>query len=92
MEIDQATAAKFDAVLAKVKEPQSSLSVGELGLVKKFSYHPKDTTILVHLDFGPQIMTCPACTAVDGFILTTIHRDLKAALETEFPGWTILFP
>jgi hypothetical protein len=39
MELDHATAAKFDKVLDSVKEPQSELSIGELGLVKKFSYH-----------------------------------------------------
>jgi hypothetical protein len=91
MELDHATTAKFDAVLARVKEPQSELSLGELGLVKKFSYHEPEKTIVVHLDFGPQIMDCPACTAVDGLILTTIQRDLRAALEEEFPGWAIQF-
>jgi hypothetical protein len=91
MELDHATTAKFDAVLERVKEPQSELSLGELGLVKKFSYHAPERTIVVHLDFGPQIMDCPACSAVDGFILTTIQRDLTTALEEEFPGWTIQF-
>ncbi len=92
MELDHATKAKFDAVLARVKEPQSELSLAELGLVKKFSYHEAEKTIAVHLDFGPQIMECPACTAVDGFILSTVQRDLKGALEEEFPGWAIIFP
>jgi hypothetical protein len=37
-------------------------------------------------------MECPACSAVNGFILSTIQRDLTTALEEEFPGWTIVFP
>jgi metal-sulfur cluster biosynthetic enzyme len=92
MELDHATAAKFDKVLDSVKEPQSELSIGELGLVKKFSYHAAEKTIAVHLDFEPQGMECPACSAVNGFILSTIQRDLTTALEEEFPGWTIVFP
>jgi hypothetical protein len=30
-----------------------------------------------------------ACAAVNGFVSERLERDLKAALQEEFPGWTI---
>lgn len=91
MELDASVKAKFDAVLAEVKEPQSELSLSELGIVKKFSYHAPEKTIVVHMNFGTPSYECPACYAVNEFVISGIERDLKASLENQFPGWTIRF-
>ncbi|MBN2873869.1 MAG: hypothetical protein JXM71_02145 [Spirochaetales bacterium] len=89
MELDQSVRVKFDAVINSVKEPQSELSLAELGLVTKISYYAADKTIIVFLATDAPGRECPACSAINGFVVNTIERDLKAALEKEFPGWTI---
>jgi len=88
-ELDLAVRDKFDAVLEKLKEPQSELSFAELGLVKKISYHEKERTIVAHMDILSPRLECMACAAVNGFVSERLERDLKAALQAEFPGWTI---
>ena len=89
MELDQSVKIKFDAVLDRVKEGQSELSLAELGLVKKISYHAPEKTIVAYLNVPDRRLECMGCVAVNGFVVQNIERDLKAALETEFPGWTI---
>ena len=89
MELDRVTTDKFDKVLNEVIDPQSELSLAELGLVKKFSYHAPEKTIVVHLDVQQPVAECLACTTVDGFILAKISQAIIQAMETEFPGWTI---
>jgi len=90
-ELSIETRDKFDRVLSGVIEPQSELSIGELGLVKKFSYHENEKTVVVHLDVKKQDYQCPACFAVDQFVIERLERDIRAALEKEFPLWTITF-
>lgn len=89
MELDAEVRHKFDDVLARVKEPQSELSLAELNLVGKLSYFEADKTIIAYLNIKEQRLECYACAAVDGFMIETISRDLSAALLEEFPGWTI---
>ena len=88
-ELSIETRDKFDRVLSGVIEPQSELSIGELGLVKKFSYHENEKTVVVHLDVKKQDYQCPACFAVDQFVIERLERDIRAALEKEFPLSTI---
>ena len=91
MELDTSIKAKFDAVLASVKEPQSELSLAELGIVKKFSYHAPEETIVAHLNFKTPSYECPACFAANEFVINGIERNLRTALEMQFPGWKIRF-
>jgi len=91
MELDSSIKAKFDAVLAEVKEPQSELTLAELGIVKKFSYHAPERTIVVHLHFKTPSYECPACFAANEFVINGIERNLKTALEAQFDGWEIRF-
>jgi metal-sulfur cluster biosynthetic enzyme len=90
-ELDVETRKKFDRVLSGVIESQSELSIGELGLVKKFSYHETEKTIVVHLDVQKQDYQCPACFAVDQFVIDRLENNIRAALEKEFPLWKIEF-
>ncbi len=89
MELDRGITNKFDAVLQRVKDTQSELSLAELGLVKKFSYHEAEKTIVVHLDVQENRVECLGCAAVNGFVVESISRDIIEAMESEFPGWTI---
>ncbi len=89
MELDPATRAKFDAVLARVKDPVSELALSELNLVSKIRYSAKEKALVVHLDAAPRAHECPACSAMNGQIIVTIERTLREELQKEFPGFTV---
>ncbi|MBU0928579.1 MAG: hypothetical protein KKA67_12575 [Spirochaetes bacterium] len=81
---------KFDAALELVKEPQSELSLAELGLVSRISYFEKDKAIIAYMNFAPPSPSeCPACFAIDDLLKQSIARDLRDALLAEFPGWDV---
>lgn len=83
---------KFDAVLDGVIEPQSELSVAELGLVKKMTYYKDDRAIVVYMNYpAPDAGTCPACSVATDMMKSTIECDLRAALLRAFPGWAVDF-
>lgn len=91
MELDPATRAKFDAVLARVKDPVSELSLSELNLVSKIRYSEKSKALAVRLAGSARGHECPACAAMNGHILATIERLLSEELLKEFPGFTVEF-
>ncbi len=92
MELDLSVSRKFDAILDRVKETQSELSLAELGLVKKLSYFEKETTIIAYLNFAaPNPSTCPACFIAGDMMKDSIERELRAAILEDFPGWTVKF-
>ncbi|HPE89704.1 MAG TPA: hypothetical protein P5298_01325 [Spirochaetia bacterium] len=92
MDLPMDVQATFDDVLDAVIEPQSELSVAELGLVKKITYYKADTTLVVYMNYAkPTVADCPACSVATDMMKSTIERDLKAALLEAFPGWTVRF-
>ncbi|OHD80803.1 MAG: hypothetical protein A3J97_16805 [Spirochaetes bacterium RIFOXYC1_FULL_54_7] len=92
MELDRSISAKFDAILANVKEPQSELSLADLGLVSKLTYYAADKTIVAHMNFAPAAgAECPACSLINDMMKSSIERDLKLAILAEFPGWIVDF-
>ena len=90
-ELDAATRGKLDTVLSRVREPQSELSLAELGLVKKFTYSAAERTIVVRLEVGEDPYACPACAVGTGLVRQGIERALRAELEREFPGFSVEF-
>lgn len=91
MELDPATRAKLDAVLARVKDPVSELSLSELNLVSKIRYAEKSKVLAVKLAGSARGHECPACAAMNGHILVTIERLLNEELLKEFPGFSVEF-
>ncbi len=92
MELQMDVREKFDAILARVKEPQSELSLAELGLVKKMTYYKADKTIVVYMNFAAQSpVSCPACFITTDMMKDSVERDLKEAILEDFPGWTVSF-
>jgi len=89
MDLDRSVTEKFDQVLDEVVDPQSELTLSQLGLVKKFSYHEPEKTIVVHLNLKDATYECMACAAVDGFVIEKLSREIRTAMEAKFPGWTI---
>ena len=74
---------KIDSVLEKVREPESGLSVGELGLVRKFRYNAAKRTLYV---FRNQILPSKGCcTIISNMLLETTQKDLLEELQAAFP-------
>jgi metal-sulfur cluster biosynthetic enzyme len=76
---------KIDAVLERVKEPETFRSVLELGLVKKLTYGAAEKKLLVILDIAEPKLSCFVCGVVTATILNSLVRDLTAEFEKEFP-------
>ena len=83
-------ARKIDAVLERVKEPESNLSVAELGLVKRVRYN-KD-----HKKF--YVFTNPiksdhhyCCTILQGLLVSGTLDRLSEEFHKEFPDLSIEF-
>ncbi|MCX7634969.1 MAG: hypothetical protein N2Z74_04410 [Syntrophales bacterium] len=83
--------AKLDAVLQRVKDPESGLSIGALGLVKRFRYDEAQGKIYVFLDTYRHLPKCVTCAAIAQTVIAGIVRDLKAEMAVEFPDLTTEF-
>ncbi|GEM_PF-836182 len=77
---------KLEAVLERVKDPESGLSCSRLGLVKKFRYSREHNLLYVFTDFFSHRPACFTCIGITMAIESTIMRDLRKQLELEFPG------
>ncbi len=89
--LDEATRGKIDAVLERVKEPQSMLSVRDLNLVSRLTYSEKERTLVVVMNIGTPRFQCPACSAINGVVKAGVERMLDEEFRKEFPGFTIRF-
>lgn len=78
---------KLDTVLDRVKEPESGLSVSQLGLVERFRFIEKDRRLIV---FKSRIRSSKGCcTVVANMLLHSTLKSLTQELETEFPDLRI---
>jgi metal-sulfur cluster biosynthetic enzyme len=87
--MNQSIQDRIDAALAAVKEPQSLMSPVDLGLIEKLSYSESDKKLICLLAVGSPRFQCPACSAINGVIKESLHRDIDKALSDAFPGWEI---
>jgi len=82
---------KIDALLERVKDPESGLSISRLGLVKRIRYSEGEKKLFVFTDFYPHLPKCITCAAIAKMIVSTIIRDLTVELQCEFPDLTVEF-
>lgn len=80
---------KIDRVLERVKDPESGLSIAQLGLVKRFRYREGEKKLFVFTEVYPHLPKCITCAAIAKTIVSTIFRDLTTELQREFPGLTV---
>jgi metal-sulfur cluster biosynthetic enzyme len=83
--------AKIDAVLDRVKDPESNLPVAQLGVVKRVRYNEELKTLYVFTDFYSHMPKCVTCAAIASAMASTIIRDMKAEFKAEFPDLSIEF-
>lgn len=88
-QITQEMADKFEAILRRVKEPETELSVSELNLVKRISYSETEKKFLIVMDIANPKFPCLTCGVVTEQIRRTIERCLREEFMKEFPGYVI---
>ncbi|NPU86486.1 MAG: DUF59 domain-containing protein [Syntrophaceae bacterium] len=80
---------KVDAVLDRVRDPESGLPVSDLGIVKRVRLSEQEKTLYVFLDTYGHLPRCVTCAAIAQTVLAGIARDLQAAFGEAFPGMEI---
>ncbi len=82
---------KIEAVLERVKDPESGLPVASLGFIKRFRYNEQEGKMYVFADMYGHLPKCVTCAAIAGTVISGIIRDLTAELKNEFPGLSVEF-
>ena len=80
---------KIDGVLDRVKEPESNLSVAELGIVKKFRYNESRRSLYIFADTYGSHKAC--CYLITKLLESETLSRLKKELQSEFPDLAIRF-
>ena len=80
---------KLDAVLKRVKEPETGRSIGDLNLVGRFRFSDAAGMLEVHMNIAEPRSTCMVCSIVNHHLCSSIERRLEEELEKEFPDLTI---
>ncbi len=81
---------RLQAVLDRVKEPETNLSLADLGLVERIRYLPRRKKLKVFLN---PVRPAPACCSImSGLILNTTLKNLAGALREEFPELAVELP
>lgn len=81
--------ARIDAALAALIEPQTLVSVLDLGFVSGVSYSETARRVVVRLAVEDRHFKCPACSLVDSMTVEGMARRIREALGAALPGWTV---
>jgi len=82
---------KVDAVIDRVKDPESGLSVADLGVVTKVRYSEEQQHLYIFTDFNSHRPGCVTCAGIALALMATIIKDLETEFQKEFPELTIEF-
>lgn len=78
---------KIDGVLERVRDPETNLSVAELGLVERCRYSPSRQRLDVWLNPVRPGPVC--CSMVAGLLLADTIKALVDGLRKEFPSLSV---
>ena len=87
--MDPAMVRSIDAVLARVKEPETGRSVADLNLVQRVTYSQSERVLQVVTLIDTSRSTCIVCDVVTGQLRHSIERNLRQEFGKEFPELTI---
>jgi metal-sulfur cluster biosynthetic enzyme len=80
---------KIDRVLDRIKDPQSGMTLLQLGLVKKIRYVEKRRKLIV---FFNRLGHCKACcAALNMVMLADFENAINEGLKAEFPQFSVAF-
>ena len=89
MTMDSNMKKKIDAVLERVKEPESGLSIAELGLVERLRYSEKHKKLII---FTNPTKSPPGCCIIIAKLLQkATGKGLTKEFQKEFPDLSIEF-
>jgi metal-sulfur cluster biosynthetic enzyme len=88
---DPAVQEKIDEILDRVKDPESGLSIASIGLVRRIRVSDEHRYVYLDVPFDNHTPGCLACAGIAMAIVASLRRDLKAAFEEAFPGYTVEF-
>ena len=80
---------KIDAVLDRVREPESMLSVAQLGWVKRIRYDEGRKKLYVFTSSLRQTQKC--CMIMASLLVSGTVKSLTKEFEKEFPDLSIEF-
>ena len=80
--------AKIDKILDTVKEPETGLSMAQLGLVQRIRYIEDKKKLLVFFsNLKPNHKYC--CTVMQGLLISGVINALTDSFQKEFPDFAI---
>lgn len=82
---------KIDEILDRVKDPESGLSIADIGLVRRVRVSDEHSHIYLDVPFDNHTPGCLACAGIAMTIVAGIRRQLTEAFEEAFPGYTVEF-
>jgi hypothetical protein len=80
---------KIDSVLDRIKEPQSGLSLSQIGFVEKIRCNSEGKKLIVFTNRLGHSKAC--CIALNMIVLGHIEKTLVEELKKEFPNHSIEF-
>ncbi len=69
-------------ILKEVKDPETGLSVFDLGIVKSVDYFQESQTLVVGIDFKRRLPGCAGCVPVAWLIQKSITDELSRRFLT----------
>ncbi len=88
---DPAVQARIDAILQRVRDPESDLPLADLGLVRRVRFLNGEKRIYLDVPFDDHAPACLTCAGITMTLVMGIRRELTSAFETEFPGYRVEF-
>ena len=80
---------KIDGVLDRIKDPQTGMTIAQLGLVKKIRYVEKRRKLIVFFKRLGHGKAC--CALLNMAMLTDFENLIKEGLKVQFPDFSIVF-
>ncbi len=89
IKMDSIIQKKIDEVLDGIQDPQTGLTIAQLGLVEKIRYVEKRRKLIVFLNRLGKSKAC--CTALNMALMADLENAIKEGLKAEFPQFSIEF-
>ena len=87
--MDLSVQEKIDATLSEIRDPQSGVSLLEMGLVERIRYAQDQGRLTVVLNRLGRGKTC--CSVLSLGMLADFESAMKKGLQERFPGCEIRF-
>ena len=86
--MDPAMKEKIDSVLDTVKEPETGLTMAQLGFVERIRYNAEKKKLTVFsCNLKPNHKYC--CTIIQGLLISGTLNSLTEAFQKEFPDLAV---